>query len=102
MDALKAVEDIAVMERMDRYAAQAQAERDARRIDANHHIAGDHPPGTKQPYLNGQPVTGVTECYVGEDGWLVRNLRDEKGCVYLVGDNVAQERLTGRVELRDA
>jgi hypothetical protein len=91
----------AILRRNARYEAEAQAKRDARRIDANHHIAGDVPRGTVKPYLNGQPIDDVTECYVGETGWLLRNLRDENGHICLVGDGVAQERLTGHVELRE-
>lgn len=73
----------------------------SRRIDANHSFANDFPFGTKKPYLNGQPVNDVTECYVGEAGWLVRNVRDENGHICLAGDDVVHERLEGHVELRD-
>lgn len=90
-----------ILARNARYEAEAQARRDARRIDENHHIAGDLPYATVMPYLDGQPVDYVTECYTGEQGWLIRQVRDENGHICRTGDDVITERLTGHVELRE-
>jgi hypothetical protein len=90
----------AIVARNARYKAEAQARRDAMRIDANHHFAGDAGDAGLIPYLNGEPQPHATECYVGEQGWVEIMLPDKDGKVRLVAGEVPTRKLTGRVELR--
>jgi hypothetical protein len=91
----------AILARNARYKAEAQARRDAMRIDANHHIAGDHDQEGQMPYLDGKPVPDAVECYVGEHGWVKCLLLDEKGHARITANNnVESVTVTGYVELR--
>jgi hypothetical protein len=84
-----------------RYKAEAQAERDAARIDAKHHFAGDRGEENLMPYLDGKPVPDAVECYVGEHGWVKCLLLDEKGHARITANNnVESVTVTGHVELR--
>jgi hypothetical protein len=83
------------------YPDEAQARRDARRIDANHHFAGDHDQEGLMPYLDGTPIPDAVECYVGEHGWVKCLLLDEKGHARITANNnVESVTVTGHVELR--
>jgi hypothetical protein len=81
-----------ILARYVRYNAEAQARRDAMRIDANHHIAGDEGDEGLIPYLDGKPVPDAVECYIGA-GWVKRLVRVD-------GDDALHETTSGYVELR--
>jgi len=53
--------------------------------------------------LNGEYVLGVTEVYLGEQGWLTRNVSGPNGESAMLDEarmGLVTERLSGHVELR--
>lgn len=86
-----------------RFVATKKAEREAKRIDANHRFPEDFD-GPRTVLVNGVPTPHVQEAYIGEHGWVIVQVCDALGHARLDESrlNVVTERREGRVEVVDA